>query len=344
MASHSRILRDPFLDPSSTLILVTGASGHIASNVVREALDLGYRVRGTARTSEKCESTVAEHHNHPNYTTAVVSDFAHPSDEITAAVKGVDSIIHVASDTTFSEDADHVINTVVAGTENFLRAAAREPRVKRFTLTSSSTAALLSKPGVEGIVATADTWDDEAVEAVKTKGTIIGPNFYAFLVYAASKTQGERALWNFMKNEKSSFVANAILPGYNIGRLVGSAGATGGFAIRLFKEGTAAVIPQYFVDIVDNARLHLCAAVLDESLKNERIFAFAEPVNVKDAVAAIKKVRPDADESKMKIDPNEQRDLSKVPNEVGARLLKQWYGQDGYKSLQQSIKENLEGI
>lgn len=346
MASQIKLLREPALAPSSTLVLVTGASGHIGSNIVREALNLGYRVRGTARTSEKCKTTVAEHDNHPNYSTAVVSDYSHPSDEIDAAVKGVDSIIHVASDTTFNDDADHVIGTVVAGTEHFLRAAAKEPSVKRFTLTSSSTAAILPKPGVDGIVATTDTWNDEAVEAAKTKGTTIGPSIYPYVVYAASKTQGERALWNFVEKEKPSFVVNAILPDTNFGRVVGSAGATGGIAIQLFKEGSLPwpVAPQYFIDVVDDARLHLCAAVLDGSLKSERIFAFAYTFNTNDCIETIKKVRPDVDASKLKIDPDELRDLSKVPNELGAKLLKEWYGQDGYKTLEQSLKENLEGI
>lgn len=244
MSSPIKLLREPFLAPSSTLILVTGASGHIASNIVREALDLGYQVRGTARTSEKCEKTVAEHNKHPSYSTAVVSDFSYASGEIDAAVKGVDSIIHVASDTSFSEDADKVVSGVVAGTENFLRAAAKEPKVKRFTLTSSAVAAVLPKPGVEGVVVTAETWDDEAVEAAKTKGTSVGPNPYAYVVYAASKTQGERAFWNFVKKEKPSFVANAVLPDFNTGRIVGSAGATGTFAIQLFKEGSRAVVPR----------------------------------------------------------------------------------------------------
>lgn len=242
MAPLIKLLREPFLAPSSTLILVTGASGHVASNIVREALNLGYRVRGTARTSEKCEKTVAEQHNHPNYSTAIVPDFSHSIDEINVAVEGVDSIIHVASDTSFSEDADKVIGTSVAGTENFLRAAAREPKVKRFTLTSSAVAVMLPKPGVECVLTT-NTWNDEAVEAAK-KGTAPGPNSYAYIVYAASKTQGERAFWNFMKNEKPSFVANAILPYFNTGRVVGSAGATGTYAIRLFKEGTIAVAPR----------------------------------------------------------------------------------------------------
>lgn len=245
MTSKPTLLQKPLLDPANTVILVTGASGYIASNIIQEALDLGYHVRGTARTQEKCDHTVKEHGNHPNYTIVIVSDFAHPSAELDAAVQGVDSVIHVASDTTFSEDADQVVGSVVAGTENFLRAAHQQARVKRFTLTSSSTAALLPKPGVEGIVATADLWDEEAVDwARNNKGQSIGPNSYAFVVYAASKTEGERAMWKFVEREKPSFVVNAVLPNFNSGRILGSSGATGGFAIALLKEGRRSLVPR----------------------------------------------------------------------------------------------------
>jgi hypothetical protein len=103
-------------------------------------------------------------------------------------------------------------------------------------------------------------------------------------------------------------------------------------------------VTEYFIDVVDSARLHLCAAVLDKSLQNERIFAYGGPLNEKKAIEAVKKARPDVDELKLKPNPDERRDLTKVPNEVGAKLLKEWYGQDGYKSLEQSFKENLEGI
>lgn len=97
--------------------------------------------------------------------------------------------------------------------------------------------------------------------------------------------------------------------------------------------------------MIDDSRLHLCAAVLDESLQNERIFAFAAPFNANDTIDAIKRVvQSTVDTSKLKKDPNEPNDLSKVPNELGASLLKKWFGQDGYKSLDQSVKENLQGI
>jgi len=241
------LLKKPALDPRSTTILVTGASGHIGGHVVNEALKLGYKVRGTARTQEKCEVT-QKAYNNPNYSAVVVSDFGKPSQEIENAVKGVDSVIMVASDTTFNDDPEQVIGSVVAGVEAFLRAAAKEESVKRFTLTSSSTAALVPRPGVELTVET-DTWDDEAVEvAWKRRGQSIGVNSYPFVVYAASKTEGERAMWKFLEREKPGFVCNSVLPNTNIGKVLegGSTGATGAVMINLFETGKKAefIVPR----------------------------------------------------------------------------------------------------
>lgn len=96
------------------------------------------------------------------------------------------------------------------------------------------------------------------------------------------------------------------------------------------------------IDVVDNARLHVIAAALDPSLSNERIFAFNVPFNFTDLVGIIKKHYPDAKDV-AKIPEGEGRDLSEIPNELGAELLKKWYGQDGYKPFEQSVLENLKG-
>lgn len=343
--SSTKLFEKPVLDPSSTTILVTGASGYIGANIVREALDLGYHVRGTARSQEKADNTKKSFKNHPNYTAVIVPDFVHPSAAIDESVKGIDAVILVASDTSFNDDPKVVVDGVVAGTLNFLRAAAKEPSVKRFVLTSSSMAALTPIPNKE-ITATSKSWNDEAVDvAWNKKGQGIGPNPYPFVVYGASKVAGEKAFWKFIQEEKPSFVANTILPNMNIGRVVGgSPGPTGAVAIQVFKEGTRdSFPPQWHIDVVDDARLHLIAAVLDESLANERIFAFAQTFTWNQLFAAVKKVRPD---TKANLEPkkDDPEDLSKVPNELGAKLLKKWYGQDGYKSLEESVKENLEGV
>jgi len=234
----------PALDPPSTTLLVTGASGYIASHIVNEALALGYTVRGTARTQAKCDAT-SKIYNSPRYSAVVVPDFGRPSQEIEDAVRGVQSVCMVAGDTTMNDDPDQVIKSVVVGVEAFLEAARRVGGVKRFTLTSSSTAVMMPKPGVE-ISVDVNTWDDEAVDAAWNKsGEAIGPNGYGFVVYAASKTEGERAFWKFKKEKNPEFVCNAVLPDTNMGRVLegGSAGVTGVIMIDLFREGKKAFLP-----------------------------------------------------------------------------------------------------
>lgn len=337
-----KLLKKPFLDPSKTTVLVTGASGFIGSHVVNEALLLGYSVRGTARSQAKADAT-SKTFNSSKYSTAIVSDFTHDTDGIANAVKGVDAIIHVASDTTFSEDVDAVVGGVVKGVEHFLEAAAKEPKVKRFVLTSSSTAALLPIPNKE-VTVTKDSWNDVAVDAAyNKKGESVGPNPYPFIVYAASKTEGEKAVWKFMKEKKPHFQANAVLPNANTGRILDSVGATGGMAIGVWKDGKRPqMVPQWYIDVIDDARLHIIAAVLAEKVVDERIFAFAGPFNMNDLAETVQKVRSDSKAKSCEIDESEGRDLSKIPNERGAKLLEEWYGQKGYKGFEESIKENLE--
>ncbi len=36
------------------------------------------------------------------------------------------------------------------------------------------------------------------------------------MVYAASKTEGEHAFWNWVKTNKPSFVANTVVPNLNV--------------------------------------------------------------------------------------------------------------------------------
>lgn len=259
------------------------------------------------------------------------------------AVQGCDAVIHVASDTTFSPDPNKVIKPTVDGVLSILHSAAEAGSVKRFVLTSSSTAALLPKPNTE-LTVTVDTWDQEAVNIANAPPPYTQER--AFAVYAASKTEGERALWKFMKDEKPGFVANAVLPNFNMGRILkdGSPGATGG-AIPTLVEGKMPGIsdPQYMIDVIDDARLHLIAAVMDSSLQYERIFSFNVPFNWTDIINIVKELRPSAPVPEPLA--NEPRDLSKVPNELGAKLLKKWYGQEtGYKPLKQTVAENLEGF
>ena len=171
-------------------LLVTGATGYIASHIINEALSIRYRVRGTVRPTSKAEQTERLFRS-PEYETVIAEDIAREGvfDE---AVKGVDTIVHTASVMSFSPNPHEVIPVTIAGATGILKSTAREKRIKRLVYTSSSTAATIPKPGKKFKIGR-NTWDDEAARDAWAPP----PNNAdrAFTVYAASKTEAERAVW-----------------------------------------------------------------------------------------------------------------------------------------------------
>ena len=224
--------------PKGSLILVTGATGMIGSHVVNEALNAGYRVRGTSRSEERAEYTKKVFKHNPNYSTAVVSDVSREG-AWNEAVAGCDAIIHMATDVSFNPDPNQVVRPTEAGVRNILRSAAGVGTVKRFVLTSSSSAVLLPHPDVEVTVGV-DDWCQEAVDAAWAPPPYEPER--AFATYAASKVAGEKALWKFMEEEKPGFVANTILPNFNVGTILTAGGPTGG-SVETLMSGTVPEFP-----------------------------------------------------------------------------------------------------
>lgn len=190
--------------------------------------------------------------------------------------------------------------------------------------------------------------NDNAVELAWRKPNERGewPVDQAMQVYSASKTEGEQAFWKIVEDEKPHFVANAILPILNFGRVFpgGQAGASGGAIPSIVRtQNTPGFPSMHYINVVDTARLHVAAAVLVGKLSNQRIFAFAHQFNWNDVVDMIKEARPDL---KMTVehDPSLGRDLTKVPTQQGADLLKKWFNQDGYTSIAESVRQNLIGV
>ena len=226
------------------------------------------------------------------------------------------------------------------GVQNALEAAARTPTIKRFVLTSSSTAAVHSKPNVKFSV-TEDSWNETDVETAWT------PPPYDFsragAVYSASKVQGERTAWKFMQDRKPSFILNAVLPSVNLG-LVLSCKQGGSFAgfVNGLKAGDQMsttmvrdmMPPTYMVNVEDTARLH-CAALLEDDVRGERLFAFAEPINYSTIVAALKKVDPSKTDYPAPPE-NEGRDLSTIPTDRAKELLER-AGRHRFTGLEESL-------
>ena len=227
---------------------------------------------------------------------------------------------------------------MVAGALNVVAAASKIPSIKRFVYTSSAAAISLPKPNVELNYSTED-WNIEAIEAA-WKPPPYEPE-RAWAVYAASKTEAEQRMWEFIKEEKPGFVLNTILPNSTFGQIFSAQQpASSGGLIRKAYCGDITFLknlpPQWMVDVKDTARLHV-AALIDPEVENERILGFAYPFKCNDILACLRRLYPDR-EFPHDIE-DDSMDLSKVDNRRGEELLKK-FGRPGWTGLEESIREN----
>jgi nucleoside-diphosphate-sugar epimerase len=271
------------------IVLVTGVSGYIGGHVAEELVAAGYKVRGTSRTSAKVQYLVD--HSNEKFGPGKIEIFEVPdmikADAYDAAVVGVSGVVHLASVLTFGTDPKEVVEPSVKGTLNVFKSATREPKVKSFVYTSSSTACMLPVANTKFNV-TKDTFNEKAIEAAYK------PDPTPFEVYAASKTIAEKALWDAVKKTSPTFQVSAVLPNGNFGHLLKpSDNSTGSWIVDLYhgKDYPFDAPPQWFVDVRDDAKLHV-AALVDPACNGQRIFAYAEPYNWNDVLAIFRKLKP----------------------------------------------------
>ncbi|KAL9095037.1 MAG: hypothetical protein Q9165_002639 [Trypethelium subeluteriae] len=332
--------------PKDSLVLVTGVNGLIGSHVADQCLKAGFRVRGTVRDTKKAawvKEVFSKEYGPGRFEEIVVKDMA-ADGAFDEAVKDCIGVLHTANVMTFSANPHEVIPPTIAGATNCARAAMNEASVKRFVYTSSSSACLTPQPNKE-ITIDKDTWNQDAIKQAWKPPPY--EQSRAFEVYAASKTQAEFELWEFVKKEKPNFELSAVLPNMNTGRVISVANqghpSTAGFQVQLYNGNVDAVLqlaPQYWVDVEDDARLHV-AALTRKDTAGERIFAFTAPFNWNDFLAVYRKMFP----NKKFVDDIQGlgRDLSKVPNQRAEELLKEM-GRPGWTRLEDSLRNNLEGV
>lgn len=216
--------------PKGATILLTGCSGYMGFHVAEQAIAAGYKIRGTTRNEDKAQKTAKLLGNNPAFSTVIVPDFQQDG-AFDEAVKDCDAVIHLASDTTMGVDPNEVIPLTVAGVLSILRSAAKAASVKRFTLTSSSTSVYL--PVGEKQTVDVNTWNEKALAMAWAPPPYSADR--SFAVYAASKTEAERAFWKFVKEEKPGFVANTVLPSLCMGRVSSAPGITGGLVRSVYQ-------------------------------------------------------------------------------------------------------------
>lgn len=113
---------------------------------------------------------------------------------------GVEGVINVASDSSFGDDLK-IVESVVSLNKEVLASVKAAGTVKSFVITSSRVASF--HPDATSSYEIDDSnWFDEAYGLAEKSQDSLKP----FLVYAASKVAGEKAVWSFVEKEKVSRV------------------------------------------------------------------------------------------------------------------------------------------
>ncbi len=267
---------------SGELVLVTGGSGFIGTHCILQLLDAGYRVRTTVRllTREADVRTMlraggAEPGEALSFAAAdLTSDAGWPE-----AVAGCDFVLHVASPFLPSVPK-HEDDLIIPAREGALRVlrAARDTGVTRVVLTSSFAAIgyghqLTDQPFSE------ESWTD-----------LNGGDLSA---YVKSKTQAERAAWDFIAHEGGALELAVVNPVGVLGPVLGPDYSTSIQLVQSLMDGAMPGCPRLvfgMVDVRDVADLHLRAMTIPAA-RGERFLAVAGDCMTVQEVARVLRAR-----------------------------------------------------
>jgi dihydroflavonol-4-reductase len=253
-------------------VLVTGASGFIASRIIEELLAHGHRVRGTVRSLKK-EKELAPLRGLPGAPERLElaeADLLTDS-AFDEAARGMDAVLHTASPYVLDakDPQADLVDPAVKGTRNVLGSAARAGSVRRVIVTSSM-AAITDEPESDHVLTEAD-WNTRSS---------LDRNPYYF-----SKTLAERAAWEFVEKEKPGFDLVVINPFLVIGPALSPAINTSNQMFVDLLKGTYPGVMNLtwgFVDVRDVADAHVRA--LENPQARGRYITAGETIAMRDVV------------------------------------------------------------
>jgi len=264
----------------SQLVLVTGASGFLATHCIIQLLEQGYKVRGTLRTTTReneVRETVRKFVNADDKLSFVSTDL-NSDTGWEQAVQGCEFVLHVASPFPLLEPKheDDLIKPAVEGTRRVLHAA-HVAGVKR-VIQVSSNAAISSGHFGENRTFTEDDWSylDKPIGA-----------------YSKSKTLAERAAWDFINSAENTHKMELVTvnPPFIVGPIPNKDFPTSVEAIRTLLLGQVpgvARIKMGIVDVRDVATAMILAMTTPEAAGN-RFLCSGGTIWVKDIAEILHK-------------------------------------------------------
>ncbi|XP_038980598.1 phenylacetaldehyde reductase-like [Phoenix dactylifera] len=235
---------------SGKVVCVTGASGYIASWLVKLLLQRGYTVRATVRDLADPKKTEHLHAlEGANERLHLFKANLLEEGSFDSVVEGCEGVFHTASP--FYHDVTdpqaELIDPAVKGTLNVFSSCIKTP-VKRVVVTSSMAAvAFNGRPRTPDVVVD-ETWFSSAEVCKQAK-----------LWYVLSKTLAEEAAWKFSKDNSIDMVT--INPAMVIGPLLQPTLNTSAAAILNLINGSCTYPNTTFgwVNVKDVAMAHILA-------------------------------------------------------------------------------------
>ncbi|KAL5229307.1 hypothetical protein ABZP36_017572 [Zizania latifolia] len=264
------------------LACVTGASGYIASWIVKLLLDRGYTVRATVRNAADPKKT--------QHLRALdgAKDRLHlfeanllEEGSFDAAVHGCDCVFHTASPfyNNVKDPKAELLDPAVKGTLNVL-GSCKKASIKRVVVTSSIAAvAYNGKPRTPDVVVD-ETWFSVPELSEKQKQW-----------YVLSKTLAEEAAWKFSKDNGTDIVT--INPAMVIGPLLQPSLNTSAEAILKIINGSSSTYPNFsfgWVNVKDVALAHILAYEVPSA--NGRYCVVARVAHYSEMVKIIREMYP----------------------------------------------------
>ncbi len=268
---------------ADTVVLVTGASGYVATHIVQQLLQAGYKVRGTVRSLQDDKKVTplrticpSSQHN----LELVEADLLTPESWI-PAVRGCTYVIHTASPVArswrgTSKAWEEFINPAVEGTLSVLRACRDVDSVRRVVFTGSMTA-VAPYCGDSRIYNDTDWVNLSAAE----------------MAYPKSKVMAEKTAWDFVKGlpDDERFELVTLLPSAVVGRVMCGYVAPSTGSARSLLENKLPFLPHIclnLVDVSDVALAHIRAMELPQAA-NRRFLITGENLWYKDVADVYRK-------------------------------------------------------
>ena len=246
-------------------VLVTGATGFIASHTILALLKKGYTVRGTARSADRApllNKTLSTFAGEPVEIEILPADLM-KDDGWAEAVKGCRFVHHVASPvpSNLPRDADELIIPARDGALRVLKASKAEG-VERVVMTSS-------------VAAIGYGWGDARPEMLDETHWSNPDNLKDNTAYTRSKVIAERAAWDYVNGEGQGLELATIHPVAVLGPVMSGDFSASVEIVTQLMGGKLPAVPKVgfqIVDVRDVADLHVRAMEVPEAA-GERFLA-----------------------------------------------------------------------